>query len=38
MSEAVFLVGESLTYFGFLIVFVVGIVLAYFVISLIGAS
>ena len=37
MSEA-FIVADSLAYFGFVIVFVVGIVLAYFVISLIGAS
>lgn len=38
MSEALFVVGESLTYFSFLIVFIVGIVLGYFVISLIGGS
>ncbi len=38
MSEAVFLVGESLTYMSFLIVFIVGLVLGYFVISLIGGS
>jgi hypothetical protein len=36
--EAAFIVGSGLVYSAFAIVFVVGIILAYFVISLIGAS
>ncbi len=37
MSEA-FLIADTLVYTGFAIVFIVGVLLAYFVISLIGAS
>lgn len=38
MAAEALLIGDSLIYAAFAIVFVVGILLAYFVISLIGAS
>jgi hypothetical protein len=37
-AEAAFIIGSGLVYSAFAIVFVVGIILAYFVISLIGGS
>lgn len=37
-AEAAFVIADSITYLGFAIVFVVGTILAYFVISLIGGS
>jgi hypothetical protein len=37
-AEAAFIIADSLIYAAFAIVFVVGTVLAYFVISLIGGS
>jgi hypothetical protein len=37
-AEAAFMIADSLVYGAFAVVFVVGTILAYFVISLIGAS
>lgn len=38
MAAEAFIVADTITYLGFAIVFIVGTILAYFVISLIGAS
>jgi Na+-transporting methylmalonyl-CoA/oxaloacetate decarboxylase gamma subunit len=38
MSEAAFVIADTVVYTGFAIVFIVGTLLAYFVISLIGGS